>query len=182
MLAAGERRLRASNSALQEALTGPFRDHCGYLLAMMLDHVDALAAHIEALSGRIDEAIAPFARQVDQVDEIPGIGKTSAQELIAEIEVLTPGPPTSARTGTIASPGWAANASSLPSSNACPTRRSCCRKPPDQPACPTGLRSSSAGCCRAQTAHRFFDSAHSRPAVNLGRKADGGRRAGARRQ
>jgi transposase len=77
--------MRGKKSVLQEALTGHFRDHHGYLLKMMLERIDALTAQIEALTGRIDEAIAPFAHQVAQLDEIPGIGKTGAQELIAEI-------------------------------------------------------------------------------------------------
>jgi transposase len=77
--------MRGKAGVLQEALTGRFRDHHGYLLRMMLDRVDQLSAQIEALTERIDEVIAPFARQVAQLDEIPGIGKTGAQELIAEI-------------------------------------------------------------------------------------------------
>ena len=77
--------MRGKVGVLQEALTGRFRDHHGYLLRMMLDRVDQLSAQIEALTERIDEAIAPFAHQVAQLDEIPGIGKTGAQELIAEI-------------------------------------------------------------------------------------------------
>ena len=80
-------RLRASKSVLHEALTGHFRDHHGYLLRMMLDHVDALTGQVEDLTGRIEEAIAPFARQVAQLDEIPGVGKTCAQELVAGIGV-----------------------------------------------------------------------------------------------
>jgi transposase len=52
---------------------------------MMCDRVDALTAQIEDLTGRIDEAITPFAAQVAQLDEIPGVGKTGAQEIIAEI-------------------------------------------------------------------------------------------------
>jgi transposase len=74
-------------SALQEALTGHFRDHHGYLLAMMLARIDALTAQADDLTARIDEAIAPFAAQVSQLDEIPGVGKTGAQELIAEIGI-----------------------------------------------------------------------------------------------
>jgi transposase len=77
--------MRGKKSVLREALTGHFRDHHGYLLAMMCGRIDALTAQIEALTARIDEAIAPFAHQVSQLDEIPGIGTTSAQELIAEI-------------------------------------------------------------------------------------------------
>ena len=79
--------MRGKKSVLQEALTGQFRAHHGYLLRMMLDRVDALTGQIEALTRRIDEAIAPFARQVAQLDEIPGVGKTGAQEIIAEIGV-----------------------------------------------------------------------------------------------
>jgi transposase len=77
--------MRGKKSVLQEALTGHFRDHHGYLLAMMCGRVDALTAQIDQLTARIDEAIAPFAAQVTQLDEIPGIGKTAAQEIIAEI-------------------------------------------------------------------------------------------------
>jgi len=79
--------MRGKKSVLQEALTGQFRDHHGWLLRMMLDRIDALSAQIDQLTSRIDEAIAPFAHQVAQLDEIPGVGKTGAQELIAEIGV-----------------------------------------------------------------------------------------------
>jgi len=43
-----------------------------------------LTVQIEALTQRIEEVIAPFARQVAQIDEIPGVGVTGAQEMIAE--------------------------------------------------------------------------------------------------
>jgi transposase len=48
---------------------------------------DALTGQIEALTTRIEEVIAPFAHQVTQLDEVAGIGRTGAQELIAEIGV-----------------------------------------------------------------------------------------------
>ena len=77
--------MRGKKSVLQEALTGQFRDHHGWLLRMMLDRIDALTAQVDQRAGRIDEAIAPFGRQVAQLDEIPGVGKTGAQELIAAV-------------------------------------------------------------------------------------------------
>ena len=77
--------MRGKKSVLQEALTGQFRDHHGWLLRMMLDRIDALSAQVDSLTARIDEAIAPFARQVAQLDELPGVGRTGAQEIIAEI-------------------------------------------------------------------------------------------------
>ena len=79
--------MRTKISVLQEALTGHFRDHHGYLLRMMCDRVNALTTQIEVLTARIDEALAPFAAQVAQLDEIPGVGRTGAQEIIAEIGV-----------------------------------------------------------------------------------------------
>ena len=51
---------------------------------MMLSRIDALTAQIDTLTARIEQAIAPFAHQVAQLDEIPGIGIIAAQDLIAE--------------------------------------------------------------------------------------------------
>jgi transposase len=76
--------MRAKMSVLRQALTGHFTDHHAFLLGMMLDRTDALTAQIDALIARIEEAIAPFAAQVAQLDEIPGVGITTAQEILAE--------------------------------------------------------------------------------------------------
>ena len=76
--------MRAKTSVLRQALTGHFTAHHAFLLAMMLDRVDALTAQIDQLTARIEDAIAPFAAQVAQLDEIPGIGVSTAQEIIAE--------------------------------------------------------------------------------------------------
>ena len=78
------KRMRAKISVLRQALTGHFTEHHAFLLAMMVDRVDALTAQIDTLTTRIEEAIAPFAAQVAQLDEIPGIGVTTAQEILAE--------------------------------------------------------------------------------------------------
>jgi transposase len=83
MLARGS--MRAKTSVLQEALTGHFTEHHAFLLGMMLARIDALTAQIDTLTTRIGEAIAPFAAQVAQLDEIPGIGITAAQDILAEI-------------------------------------------------------------------------------------------------
>jgi transposase len=80
-------RLRAKLSLLVEAFTGFFTDHHGFLLARMLDRIDALSADIAALDARIEALIGPFAQTVDRLDEIPGLGQTAAHLLIAEIGV-----------------------------------------------------------------------------------------------
>jgi transposase len=86
--------MRAKISVLRQALTGHFTEHHAFLLAMMLDRVDALTAQIDTLTTRIDKAIAPLAAQVAQLDEIPGIGITTAQEIIAETGTGMPRFPT----------------------------------------------------------------------------------------
>jgi transposase len=77
--------MRAKTSVLQEALTGHFTDHHAFMLGMMLARIDALTAQIDTLTTAIGQAIAPYAHQVAQLDEIPGIGITAAQDLLAEI-------------------------------------------------------------------------------------------------
>jgi transposase len=79
------RNMRAKTSVLQEALTGHFTGHHAFMLGMMLARIDALTTQIDTLTTRIGEAIAPFAAQVAQLDEIPGIGITAAQDILAEI-------------------------------------------------------------------------------------------------
>ena len=77
--------MRAKTSVLRRALTGHFTGHHAFLLAMMLARIDALTAQISTLTTRIERAIAPCARQAARLDEIPGIGVTAAQDIIAEI-------------------------------------------------------------------------------------------------
>jgi transposase len=82
-----QRRLRAKRAALEEALSGFFTDHHGAILRMMLDNIDRHNEQIAALDRKVEEAIAPFAVQVAQLDAITGVGATAAQELIAEVGV-----------------------------------------------------------------------------------------------
>ena len=80
-------RLRAKRSGLEEAFTGHFSDHHGFLLAKMLARVDALDADLAELDRKIGELIAPFAAAVARLDEIAGVGPTAAQVVIAEVGV-----------------------------------------------------------------------------------------------
>jgi transposase len=101
-------KMKAKRAALTEALTGRFDQHHAELARMLLDQIDALTAHIDALDGRIEELIAamPAARgvdadgttgpgpglgpgaavlpAVDRLDEIPGIARHTAQVVLAE--------------------------------------------------------------------------------------------------
>jgi transposase len=79
--------MRGKIGVLQEALTGRFDEHHALICRMMLSTIDTLTAQVEELTARIEVAIAPFACQVEQLDEVSGIGLICAQDIIAEIGV-----------------------------------------------------------------------------------------------
>jgi transposase len=78
-------RLRRKLPELRKALTTRFRDHHAFLLGRMLAHVEDLESDIQAISERVEATIAPFARQVELRTTIPGVGKRSAEVILAEI-------------------------------------------------------------------------------------------------
>ncbi len=77
--------MRGKISILTEALTGQVTGHHVFLLERMLRRIDALGADIAELEERIEAEVAPFADAVSRLDEIPGVGVTAAQIIIAEI-------------------------------------------------------------------------------------------------
>ena len=79
--------MRGKISVLEEALTGHFDDHHALICQMMLSTIDTLSAQIEQLTAQIQREITPFEHQVAQLDEVSGIGRICAQEIIAEIGV-----------------------------------------------------------------------------------------------
>ncbi len=80
-------RMRGKITDLQEAFTGQFTDHHAFMLTKMLTRIDTDAIDIADLEDRIDQEIAPYATQVERLDEIPGVGHTAACVIIAEIGV-----------------------------------------------------------------------------------------------
>jgi transposase len=77
--------MRAKISVLEESFVGHFTDHHAFLLRTMLGRIDETSADIAAVETKIAELIAPFARAVERLDEIPGVGPTAAHVMIAEI-------------------------------------------------------------------------------------------------
>jgi transposase len=80
-------RMRSKITQLEEAFTGHFTGHHRLLLTKMLARIDALDADIAELEATIEEMVAPFAVAVEKLDEIPGVGTTVAQVIIAEVGV-----------------------------------------------------------------------------------------------
>jgi transposase len=64
--------LRNKTGRLTEALTGRFTDHHAFLLTQMLRRVDAITADVATVQERIDV-------------QIPGVGATAAQAILAEV-------------------------------------------------------------------------------------------------
>ncbi len=80
-------RMRRKLPALRKALTGRFDAHHAFLLERMLAHVTDLETDIEAVSERIEDEMRPFERAVELIDTIPGVARTTAEIIVAEIGV-----------------------------------------------------------------------------------------------
>ena len=83
----GSKRLGCSRGKLAEALDGRVRAHHRFLLAQHLKTIEQLEETIAAFDARIEAALAPFRDTVERLKEVPGLGTTAAEILIAEIGV-----------------------------------------------------------------------------------------------
>jgi transposase len=85
LAALGSERLGCPRAALVEALTGRVREHHRFLLAQHLRTIEHLEESVAAFDARIQAALAPFHDTIERLTEIPGIGVTAVQIIIAEI-------------------------------------------------------------------------------------------------
>jgi transposase len=87
-------RMKAKQAALEEALQGSVGPHQRFLLRQQLDHIE----HLEALITRVGDEIAQRLDQIaatattpaaadalERLDGIPGVGRRTAEILVAEI-------------------------------------------------------------------------------------------------
>jgi transposase len=77
--------LRGKRVALERALTGRVGPHQRFLLAEQLTHIDHLDASIERLSAEIGERLRPLDEQLARLQTIPGVGRRTAELLLAEV-------------------------------------------------------------------------------------------------
>jgi transposase len=77
--------MRGKIRRLEEALDCSFftEEHAA-VLAMMLVTIDHYTAQIQALTAKIEVLAEPYLHQVEQLDEIDGVGQVCAQDIIAE--------------------------------------------------------------------------------------------------
>jgi transposase len=83
-LARGRARARAGQ--LEQALDGTefFTAELAGLLAVMLGRIDRAGQEIARLSQVIEDLLAPYEDQLQQAESIPGWGRRSAQDVLAE--------------------------------------------------------------------------------------------------
>jgi transposase len=68
-------------------LAGQFSAHHRFLIAQQLAHIDFLDASLQRISAEIAERVRPFETEVVRVQSIPGVGRRTAEVLVAEIGV-----------------------------------------------------------------------------------------------
>lgn len=78
-------RLRDKLPQLQAALSGRVRPHHRFLLAQHLAHLDFLEEQIAAYSQELERLTTPFDELVTLLDTIPGVARTTAELILAEV-------------------------------------------------------------------------------------------------
>ncbi len=85
MAQSARERMRTKLPALAQASVGRFGDHQRFMVARQLTHIDFLDATITQVSAEIAARLQPVDGLVEHLDTIPGIGRSVAEALIAEI-------------------------------------------------------------------------------------------------
>ena len=80
-------RMRSKLAELSEALEGQVRPHHRFLLRQWMELLNTLEQHIVEVEKEIETRMPPFAWAAELLAAMPGIGRTAACALIAEIGV-----------------------------------------------------------------------------------------------
>jgi transposase len=80
-------KMRRKIPQLERALAGHFGPHQRFLVARQLAHLDDLDELIAEVSAEIARRLAPFEEEIALLDTLPGVGRETAEALIAEIGV-----------------------------------------------------------------------------------------------
>src|SRR5215475_5111339 len=79
-----------SRAELVEVLTGCVREHHRFLLGQHLRTIEQLEDSVAAFDARIEAALTPFHDVVERLNEVPGLGATAVETVIAEIGIDIP--------------------------------------------------------------------------------------------
>lgn len=79
--------LRKKKASLEEALNGMIGEHQRKILALHLRHLDYLDGEVSRLDADIKGYLSPFQDILENLDEIQGIDRRGAEEIISEIGI-----------------------------------------------------------------------------------------------
>jgi transposase len=78
-------RLRDKLPELKEALRGCVGAHQQFLLTQQLAHLAELGERIDEVSREVAQRLAPFEKQLQRLEQQPGVGRRTAEVLVAEL-------------------------------------------------------------------------------------------------
>jgi transposase len=79
-------RMRSKIPQLTEALRGGVNEHHRFMLKLLMEQIEHLEQQVVKLDDRIAEVMGPFElKAVELLDEIPGLDRRAAQNVVAEI-------------------------------------------------------------------------------------------------
>ncbi|MGE5573605.1 MAG: IS110 family transposase [Bacteroidota bacterium] len=77
-------RLKKKTGQLTRAMEGPIGPHQRMMLATQIEYIGFLDGQIRKLDREIEERMRPFEKAVEAIDESLGIGRRTAEEVLAE--------------------------------------------------------------------------------------------------
>lgn len=78
-------RLKNKHQQLLQALRGVIGPHQRLMLGEQLNHIEELDQRIDRLTKEVECRLSPFGEALQALDEIPGIGQRTAEDVLAEI-------------------------------------------------------------------------------------------------
>jgi transposase len=80
-----KRSMKKKKDDLERALFGSVGLHQKMMLKTQLSHIDFLDQQIKMLSEEVQQRMQPYEEDIELLDSIPGIGRSHAEQLLAEI-------------------------------------------------------------------------------------------------
>ena len=77
--------MKSKEAELKRALSGLIQPHQQMILRSMIRHVENLDRSIASLDAEIDRRLADVSEVIEILDEVTGVGKRSAEVIVAEI-------------------------------------------------------------------------------------------------
>jgi len=82
-----DRRIKAPPEVLCEALRGRVTRHHRFLLALQLEHIDALDGMIDKIDQQIDASVEPFRASAALLTTITGVNELAGRAIVSEIGI-----------------------------------------------------------------------------------------------